>query len=151
MPHMCAPRINYVKRFCAPLAIYTPTPEVYKKRMGRKKTPKPALYEPTFLLAWRKAKNFTQADIATGINPPVSISTIGRLEDGLHPYNQELLERIAAFLDISVAELEFIDPTDKAGSVRKLMADSPAFREGVSQLVAESMQPVYDYASALAK
>lgn len=109
--------------------------------MGRPKLNKPAIHQPTMLLKWRRSKGLTQSDIATGLKHPVSTTTIGRLEDGIHPYNQELLEDIADFLDVSVSDLLYIDPDDVSGSVRKLLQQSSLLRDGVGKVLAESLTP----------
>lgn len=93
------------------------------------------------LLKWRRAKGMTQADVASRLRKPVSTTTIGRLEDGIHPYNQELLEDIADVLDVSVSDLLYIDPDDVTGSVRRLLSGSQLLREGVGKVLAESISP----------
>jgi transcriptional regulator with XRE-family HTH domain len=106
--------------------------------MGRPKTIKPPIHQKTMLLLWRTINGFSQADVASGLKKPVSTSTISRLEDGLLPYNQELLEDIAEFLNISVLELMHINPLDVAGSTRHMLAGSRHLRDGLGKVAAES-------------
>lgn len=107
--------------------------------MGRPKKHREPIHEKTMLYLWRTMNGFSQVDVAQGLSKPVSQSTIARLEDGLHPYNQQLLEDIADFLGITVLELMHINPLDVAGSTRALIASSPRLRAGLGQVAAESL------------
>jgi len=106
--------------------------------MGRPKTEKAPKHEKTMLLLWRTMNGFSQTDVAKGLRRPVTQATISRLEDGLLPYNQELLEDIAEFLGISVLELMHINPLDVAGSTRHMLANSRHLRDGLGKVAAES-------------
>ena len=130
--------MNYVNPVYARRALYAAAPKGDTRCVGRPKVPKAPVHDKTMLLLWRTVNGFTQAEIAAGLLHPVSPSTIGRLEDGLLPYSQELLEDIADFLGITPLELMHINPLDVAGSTKQVLASSRHLREGLGQVAAES-------------
>lgn len=62
----------------------------------------------TYLREWRKHKGLSleQASAAVGI----SHANLGRIERGLVPYNQDLIENLALLYGVDPAELLRIDP-----------------------------------------
>lgn len=62
----------------------------------------------TYLREWRKHKGMSleQASAAVGI----SHTTLGRIERGLVPYNQDLIENLALLYGVDPAELLRTDP-----------------------------------------
>lgn len=67
--------------------------------MGRK-----AIY----IRAWRKKKGFSLDDMVgrlDALGVPITGASLSRIERGLQPYNQDLLEPIAEALGVTVAQL----------------------------------------------
>jgi transcriptional regulator with XRE-family HTH domain len=62
----------------------------------------------TYIRAWRKHRGFT-IDQLVGRLAELSVDTTGasisRIERGAQPYSQDILEAIAAALDVAVADL----------------------------------------------
>jgi transcriptional regulator with XRE-family HTH domain len=68
-----------------------------------------------YLRAWRKARRLStyEAGDAAG----TTHATISRIERGLVPYNQHLLEKLSAFYEVPVEDLISTDPDTPAGRV----------------------------------
>lgn len=85
-------------------------------------------YGKTFIRQWRKHRGLTQEQLAERVE--VSHASIGRIERGLQPYGQPLLEAIAFALRCETADLLVRDPLnpDAAWSiwetVRKLKPET---------------------------
>lgn len=60
------------------------------------------------LLAWRRSRNLTQAQVAEGCG--YDRSYYSRIENGKRGYDQELIEKLADFYNCSVADLISVDP-----------------------------------------
>lgn len=69
-------------------------------------------YRPTFIRAWRKHRDMSLDKLAARV--PMDKGNLSKIERGLLPYNQELLERLADALQTEVASLLMRDPTDPA-------------------------------------
>lgn len=81
------------------------------RKLSAKVTPRPKKqYRPTFIRAWRKFRNLTQHQLADRIGK--AHSSVGRIERGLQPYSQELLEALADALQTEPASLLMRDPTE---------------------------------------
>ena len=63
---------------------------------------------PTFLRQWRKFKRLTQEQVAERVG--VDFTTVGRIEKGELPYNQDYLERLALAIGVEVTDLLNADP-----------------------------------------
>lgn len=63
---------------------------------------------PTFLRQWRKYKKLTQDQASERVE--IDQATLGRIERGVLPYNQDLLERLALAYGCDVSDLLDIDP-----------------------------------------
>jgi transcriptional regulator with XRE-family HTH domain len=63
---------------------------------------------PTFLRQWRKHKGLTQEEVAEQLS--VDTTTVGRIEKGELPYNQDYLERIAIIFGVDVTDLLAVNP-----------------------------------------
>lgn len=72
--------------------------------------PKRPLYRPTFLRQWRELRGLTLEDVGEAIG--LSHAQIGRIERGLQPYNQGLLEALADLYATDVASLIMRNPAD---------------------------------------
>lgn len=62
---------------------------------------------------WREEREMTLE--AVGAEIGLSHAQLGRIERGLQPYNQELLEALAVLYRIDVASLIMRDPADPEG------------------------------------
>lgn len=62
----------------------------------------------TFLRAWRKHRGLSIEDAAARVD--TTGATLSRIERGIQPYNQDLLEKLAALYSCDVAELLARDP-----------------------------------------
>lgn len=82
--------------------------------MPRKQQPKPRQLRRTFLREWRQFRNLTQEQAADRIG--LDHSTLGRIERGLVPYSQGMLEAAAEAYRCEPWQLLNVDPT-KAGDV----------------------------------
>lgn len=74
--------------------------------------PKPK-HRPTFIRQWREARELTLEELAERIG--TTHATLSRVERGLIPYGQEMLEMIAEELGTDVASLIMRNPTDPDG------------------------------------
>jgi transcriptional regulator with XRE-family HTH domain len=68
---------------------------------------------PTFIRQWRLKKEMTLEQVGEVVG--LSHAQIGRIERGLQPYNQELLEALAELFGTDPASLLMRDPTDPEG------------------------------------
>lgn len=84
--------------------------------------PKPRPASRHFLRAWRKHKDITQEVAASRIG--IDRTTLGRIENGKVPYNQQFLEAAAAAYGCEPADLIMRDPNSPIwtllDSVRKM-------------------------------
>ena len=78
----------------------------------RKVTPrfKQPVYTLTFVRQWRESRGLTLEQLAERVG--VTHATISRLERGLTPYQQPLLEEIAEALNTDVASLLMRNPEE---------------------------------------
>jgi transcriptional regulator with XRE-family HTH domain len=82
-------------------------------------------YGKTYIREWREYRGLSLRRLAdrlelNGPEETISHASIGRIENGLQPYSQPILEAIAAALNVSVTDLLGVDPT-KEGEVVDLM------------------------------
>lgn len=73
-------------------------------------------YHPTYLRDWRKHRGHSLRSLADGIRdesgqPLVSYVQLGRIERGLQPYSQPVLEAVAKVLGVDPATLLTFDPS----------------------------------------
>jgi len=66
--------------------------------------------QPTFIRAWRKHRGKTLEQLGETVE--MSHAQLGRIERGLQPYSQSVLEAIADALDTDAASLLSRDPSD---------------------------------------
>jgi transcriptional regulator with XRE-family HTH domain len=113
-----------VKANCTRGDVYrdkSPVHHVYMAVTKRKRVRKPSkpTFEPCKLLAWRKSKDISQQALSDqigeylkehGLQIGHSYSMIGRIERGLEPYNQVILQAAAHVLGTDVKSLLFIEP-----------------------------------------
>lgn len=67
-------------------------------------------HKPTFIRQWRKAKGYSVERLAEMVE--ITGASLSRIERGLQPYNQEILERLADALMTDAASLLIRDPSD---------------------------------------
>ena len=84
------------------------------RAMPPKRLQKPRKLRPTYLRAWRLFRGLTQEQAAERVN--LSYTTLGKIERGLVPYSQSLLESAAEAYRCEPWELLYKDPT-KEGRV----------------------------------
>lgn len=82
-------------------------------------------YRKTFIREWRDRRGLSLRRLADriemeGPEETLSHASIGRIENGLQPYSQPIIEAIAHALDVSVVDLLERDPT-KEGDVVDLV------------------------------
>lgn len=65
---------------------------------------------PTFIRQWREHRNKSLETVAEAVG--TTHATLSRIERGLIPYSQELLEDVADVLQTDVASLIMRNPTD---------------------------------------
>jgi transcriptional regulator with XRE-family HTH domain len=129
-----------VKGKCASHGVETAGARVHdahRMTKARKKMPA-SMAKPTRSLrvtamrAWRVAKGFTLE--AAGAVVDLSHSQLGRVERGEQPYNQELLEGLAALYGCSPSDLIDRDPNANAADARWNRL-SPSQRERAMRLL----------------
>jgi transcriptional regulator with XRE-family HTH domain len=97
--------------------MYAPEPGVHPVYMGKKVKPrfKPT-YRKTFIRQWREAKDMTLEALAERVGEKtdgMTHASLSRIERGLQPYSQPILEAIAEELtDGDVASLLIRNPAD---------------------------------------
>ena len=67
------------------------------------------LHRPTFIRQWRKHRGYSLDRLAQMV--PMDKSNLSKVERGILPYNQEMLERLADALMTDPASLLMRDPT----------------------------------------
>lgn len=73
---------------------------------------KPPLHRPTFIRQWRQKRGYSLDQLAERV--PMDKGNLSKVERGLLPYNQDLLERLAEALMTDPASLLMRDPSDSA-------------------------------------
>ncbi|MGE4321954.1 MAG: helix-turn-helix domain-containing protein [Sphingobium sp.] len=92
---------------------------VRKYGMERTAKPKPEpRFKPPYIRAWRELKGYSLEHVAH--NVPMDKGNLSKVERGLLPYNQEMLERIAVIIGTSASNLIGRDP-NKEGKVIDLV------------------------------
>jgi transcriptional regulator with XRE-family HTH domain len=104
--------------------------------LGMAKEPR---HRPTFIRQWRQHRGYSLDQLAERV--PMDKGNLSKVERGLLPYNQDLLERLADALQTDPASLLMRDPTnqdaiwsiwDRASAVER------AQLEGVANALLES-------------
>jgi transcriptional regulator with XRE-family HTH domain len=75
--------------------------------------PKKPKYRPTFIRQWREKRSLTLEQLAERVG--ITHASLSRIERGLQPYGQKLLEKIAEELQTDPASLIVRNPTDPEG------------------------------------
>lgn len=66
-------------------------------------------YQLTYIRQWRKHRDMSLEKLADSV--PMDKGNLSKVERGILPYNQEMLERIAVALNTDVASLLIRDPS----------------------------------------
>jgi transcriptional regulator with XRE-family HTH domain len=96
-------------------------------------------YRPTFLRQWRKHRDKSLVQVSELLH--ISHGQLSRIERGLQPYNQELLERLAELYMCEPVDLLMRDPSEptniwslwdhaKPGEKRQIEAVAEALLRG---------------------
>ena len=87
---------------------------VHNVYMAKKTVSRPkSTYRPTFIRAWREDRGLTLEQLAERIG--TTHATLSRIERGLQPYSQPMLEAIAEGLSTDPASLLMRNPADPEG------------------------------------
>lgn len=87
-------------------------------------------YRPSYIRQWREHRGLSLRGLADRLEEEpggdllISHASLGRIERGLQPYSQPILEALAQALDCSVTDLISVDPT-KEGDVVDLLRHLP--------------------------
>jgi transcriptional regulator with XRE-family HTH domain len=96
--------------------MYETDPMVHIVYMAKKVTPRfrqRARFRPTFIRQWRGFRGLTLEALAGRVG--TTHATLSRMERGLTPYSQPLLEAIAEALSTDAASLLMRNPEDPEG------------------------------------
>lgn len=109
---MYAGRTMNVKPECTWGRIYGTPGDVHHKYMAKKVIPRPKRPQlrPTYIRQWREHRGKTLEQLGEIID--MTHVSISRIERGLQPYSQPVLEAIADALQTDPASLLIRDPTD---------------------------------------
>lgn len=95
-------------------------------------------YKPSYIKQWREHRGLSLRRLADRLEledeegKALSYVSINRIEKGLQPYSQPILEAIAHALDVTVVDLLSVDPTkegqvvDLVGMFNRMTADERA-------------------------
>lgn len=96
--------------------MYAPKRPVHHPYMVQRVTPRfrrQAQFRPTFLRQWREHRKLTLEQLAERVG--TTHATLSRVERGLTPYSQPMLEALAEELMTDPASILMRDPTDPEG------------------------------------
>lgn len=90
---------------------------------------------PTFLRKWRKKLGYTLEQAAEMIG--IDHGTLSRVERGLVPYNQPVLEAIAEAYGVEATDLLSVDPTrpEETDIVRLFRRAGPELRQAAQRVL----------------
>ena len=107
-----------VKGFCAHSRMYEKPRQLHPMYMAKKVTTRfrgQTKYRRTFIRQWRENRAMTLEALAERVGEEIggfTHSSLSRIERGLQPYSQPILEAIAEALRTDVASLLMRDPSD---------------------------------------
>lgn len=99
---------------------------VYSWLVSKVRKAKKPKYRITYIRDWREYRDLTLKQVEHRMEkapgePLITSVSLGRIERGLQPYTQPILEALAIALDCSVSDLLEVNPK-KQGEVVDLMA-----------------------------
>lgn len=108
-------RTTHVKRFCTPGRMYSNFRHLHPMYMAKRVIPRPkrTVFRRTFIRQWREYRGKTLEQLADAIG--ITHASLSRIERGLQPYSQAILEAIAEALMTDVPSLLMRDPSDPDG------------------------------------
>jgi ribosome-binding protein aMBF1 (putative translation factor) len=95
--------------------------------------PAKSKYQPTYIRQWRNHRGMSLDQLAERV--PMDKSNLSKVERGLLPYNQEMLERLADALRTDVASLLMRNPADGASIWSLWDHASPGERRQIESVV----------------
>lgn len=104
-----------VKHNCTPEDIHRPSRPVHRTHMGAR--PK-VVFGKTFIREWREFRGLTLERLADRVGEKIggfTHASLSRIERGLQPYSQPVLEAIAEALQTEPASLLMRNPNDPEG------------------------------------
>lgn len=101
-----------VKVHCTPQAMYSGFIRLHHMYMIKRQAPRRnrPLYKPTHIRQWREHRENTLEELAEKIG--ITHASLSRIERGIQPYSQAILEAIAKELATDVPSLLTRDPVD---------------------------------------
>lgn len=103
-----------VKGLCTPDRMYGLSGGVHPVYMVRKVTPRfRRQYRRTYIREWREYRGLTLEHLADRVE--TTHASLSRIERGLQPYSQTLLEALAGALQTDEASLLIRNPNDPEG------------------------------------
>lgn len=102
--------------------------------MGTAKQKQRPRFQLTFIRQWRKAKNLSLEALAARV--PMDKGNLSKVERGLLPYNQEMLERLADALGTEPASLLMRDPSDPDGIWTLMDLAKPGIKRQIIEVAA---------------
>jgi transcriptional regulator with XRE-family HTH domain len=91
-------------------------------------------FRPNFIRAWRKHRDMSLERLASQV--PMDKGNLSKVERGLLPYNQEMLERLAEALGTEPASLLMRDPTAPSPIWSLWDHASPGVRRQIEEVAA---------------
>lgn len=98
----------------------------------------------TYIRAWRDKRGFTLDDMVGRLETlgvPTTGASLSRIERGIQPYSQDIIEAIAAALDVTVADLVEHNPEIPASQVVDLVQRLNAREAEQAEAVLRAMFP----------
>lgn len=101
---------------CTPECIYRENPLVHDMHMAKRVIPRPKPhFRRTYIRQWRETRGLTLEQLSDRVGESLGTgfthASLSRIERGLQPYSQPVLEAIAHALQTDVASLLMRDPT----------------------------------------
>ncbi len=104
-----------VKPICTPGRVPSTFEPVHNAYMAKKVTTRFKARRLTYIRQWREHRGMTLETLAERVGEKIgglTHASLSRIERGLQPYSQPILEAIAEELNTDVASLLMRDPTD---------------------------------------
>lgn len=112
--------------------IFYHTPEIRRARYSA--MPEKSNHRPTFIRQWRTHRGYSLDKLAQMV--PMDKSNLSKVERGILPYNQEMLERLADSLMTDPASLLMRDPSKNDAIWSLWDQASPGDRAQIESVVA---------------
>lgn len=91
-------------------------------------------FRPTFIRQWREKRGMSLSELADRV--PMDKGNLSKVERGLLPYNQEMLERLSDALQTEPASLLMRDPTDSEALWTLWDKAKPGVRAQITEVAA---------------